>query len=212
MVARVFWMVVRAFFGGLWCGYLLTQVKRFHPELSMIFWSVDMAQIWPTIQREICWEGTSCRGKFISGETRTDQESIESFLSAPDLWSDLWDGEKPRRRGRNGKERLLRSLLLTILERSAVARATSGTWLVFGAALQWNRCRWFDVRHTSGLHKYLASFSRFPDNCLCLHYSLHHPFTVKHLGTAANQLSLPGSCSAWAAGCRLACASSQSGQ
>lgn len=73
--------------------------------------------------------------------------SIQRFFTGH-VWSDLWcekeretDREtdrktkKLRRRPRNGKEdvkkkrekRLLRSLLLTILERSAVARATSGT-------------------------------------------------------------------------------------
>ncbi len=68
---------------------------------------------------------------------------------------------KLRRRAQNGKEdvkkekRLFRSLLLTILERSVVARATSGTVIgIWSSAL-------VDVRLTSGLHKYLASLFPF---------------------------------------------------
>lgn len=82
----------------------------------------------------------------------------------------------------------------------------AGPWLVFGAALQWNRCRGFDVRLTSGLHKYLASLFPFSWYTACVFITAYTiPLPSNTPRTAANQLSLPGFCSAWAAGCCLAC-------
>jgi len=78
----------------------------------------------------------------------------------------------------------------------------AGPWLVFGAALQWNRCRWFDVRLTSGLHKYLAFLFPFSWCTACVFITDRTiPLPSNTPGTAANQLSSPGSCS----GCGLMC-------